>query len=113
MAARKRYGRLMGSALAGSAFLTAGVLAGPAQADDTSYLNDLHNAGIHDVGGGDAALLVTGWKLCTQLSYGATPVQLADLALQRSDSDLGAKGLSPEQAGALINYAQVDLCPRA
>ena len=113
MATRKRWGRLTGTALVGTAFLTAGVVAGPALADDTSYLSDLHNAGIHDVGGGDAALLVTGWKLCTQLSYGATPVQLTDLALQRSDSDLGAKGLTPEQASALIGYAQADLCPRA
>ena len=68
---------------------------------------------MHDVGGGDSALLVTGWKVCSQLSAGATPQQLADLALQRSDSDLGAKGLSPQQAAALINYAQADLCPNA
>ncbi len=114
MAAPKRYGRLMAAALLGGSLLVAGVVvAGPARADDTSFLNDLHNAGIHDVNGGDAALLVTGWKLCTQLSYGATPQQLADLALQRSDSDLGAKGLNPQQAATLISYAQADLCPTA
>ncbi len=114
MSAPKRYGRRMGTALLSGSLLAAGVaVAGPAQADDVSFLNDLHNAGIHDTGGGDSALLVTGWKLCAQLSYGATPQQLADLALQRSDSDLGAKGLNPQQAADLISYAQSDLCPTA
>ncbi len=112
MAAPKRYGRRVGTALSGGSLLVAAVVvAGPAQADDTSFLNDVHNAGMHDVGGGDAALLVTGWKVCTQLSYGASPQQLADLALQRSEADLGAKGLNPQQAAALIVYAQADLCP--
>jgi hypothetical protein len=112
MAVPERYGRLLGTALSGASLLVAGVVgAGPAQADDTSFLNHLHSVGIHDVNGGDQALLVTGWKICTQLSYGATPQQLADLALQRSDTDLGAKGLSPQQAADLIGYAQADLCP--
>jgi Protein of unknown function (DUF732) len=110
--AHKRYGRFIRAALLTAPLLAAGVVvAGPAQADDVSYLNDLHGIGIHDVGGGDPALLVTGWKICNQLSYGATPQQLADLALQKSDSDLGAKGLSPQQAADLIGYARQDLCP--
>ncbi|MGO8768584.1 MAG: DUF732 domain-containing protein [Mycobacterium sp.] len=114
MTAAKRYGPRIGTALLGGALLAAAVVvASPAQADDTSFLTDLHNAGIHDTGGGDSALLVTGWKLCAQLSYGATPQQLADLALQRSDSDLGAKGLTPQQAADLISYAESDLCPSA
>ena len=114
MATQKRYGQFIGAALIGGPLLVAGLIsAGPALADDASYLNDLHNVGIHDVGGGDSALLVTGWKLCTQLSGGATPGQLTQLALQTSDSDLGAKGLNPQQANDLIGYAQQDLCPGA
>jgi hypothetical protein len=46
------------------------------------------------------------------LSYGATVQQIADLALQRSDSDLGAKGLTPQQAGDLIAITKADLCPQ-
>ncbi|MDT5147258.1 MAG: hypothetical protein QOC58_1903 [Mycobacterium sp.] len=112
--AHKRYGRFIRTTLLAAPLLAAGVaVAGPAQADDVSYLNNLHGIGIQDVGGGDAALLVTGWKICSQLSYGATPQQLADLALQKSDSDLGAKGLSPQQAADLIGYARQELCPTA
>ncbi|CPR13500.1 hypothetical protein BN971_04811 [Mycobacterium bohemicum DSM 44277] len=114
MAAPKRLGPLTTTALIGGPLLAAAIaVAGPVHADDVSYLNDLHGIGLHDVGGGDSALLVTGWKICSQLSAGATPQQLADLALQRSDSDLGAKGLSPQQAADLIGYARQDLCPRA
>ena len=92
---------------------TAVGMAGPAHADDVSYLNDLHNLGIQDTAGGDSALLVTGWKVCAQLSYGATVQQIADLALQKSDADLGAKGLTPQQAGDLIAITKADLCPQA
>jgi len=112
MAAHQRYGRLVCTALVGGPLLIAGiVLAGPAQADAVSYLSDLHNAGIQDVDGGDAMLLQTGSRICTQLSYGATPVQLRNLALQRSDTDLGPNGLTVQQADDLINYARIDLCP--
>ncbi|MEE6178825.1 DUF732 domain-containing protein [Mycobacterium sp. 050134] len=113
MAVQRRSRRLVSAALGGPLLAAGVVLAGPAQADDTSYLNDLHNVGIHDVGGGDPALLVSGWKICSQLSAGATPAQLIGLALQRSDGDLGAKGLNPIQANDLIAYAQRDLCPSA
>jgi Protein of unknown function (DUF732) len=112
MAGQKRYGQFMGSALAGGPLLVAAIaLASPAQADPAAYLNDLHNAGIHDVAGGDQALLQTGWRLCTQLGYGAPPEQLRNLALQTSDTDLGPNGLTVQQADDLINYARVDLCP--
>ncbi|HYB83107.1 MAG TPA: DUF732 domain-containing protein [Mycobacterium sp.] len=114
MAAQRRYGRFMGAALVGGPLVVAGVVwASPARADETAYLNDLHNAGIQDVNGGDAALLQTGWRICTQLGYGAPPQQLRNLALQRSDSALGASGLTVQQADDLINYAQLDLCPSA
>lgn len=110
MAARKRFGQLVGPALAGGALVAALIEAGPAQADPITYLNDLHNAGIADANG-DAALLQTGWKLCAQLADGAAPVDLRNLALQRSDGALGANGLTVQQADDLINYAKADLCP--
>jgi hypothetical protein len=91
--------------------MVAGIVgAGPARADATSYLGDLHNAGIRDVGG-EPALLQTGQKLCVQVSYGATSDQLTALAVQRSDSREGARGLTPLQASELVNYAIADLCP--
>jgi hypothetical protein len=112
MAAQSSNGRCIGLAVAGAALLIAGVgWASPARADSTSYLNDLHNAGIHDVDGGDPALLQVGQKLCTQVSYGVSPAQLKSMALQRSDAKLGAGGLRPDQANELVNYAVADLCP--
>lgn len=87
--------------------------AAPAHADATTYLNHLHNVGIHDVDGGDAALLQVGQKLCNQMTYGASPAELVGIALQRSDDSLGANGLTPDQANALVDYALADLCPNA
>ena len=114
MAAQRLDGRFMGTALVGGTLLVAGVAwASPAQADQTAFLNDLHKAGIHAVTGGDAALLQVGLNLCQQLSWGAPPVQLEALALQRSDSALGAGGLTAQQADDLVNYALRDLCPNA
>ena len=110
MAAQRCCGRLIGPALISGPLLVAGViLAGPAQADAASYLNDLHNAGIHDIGG-DAALLQVGQKLCGDMWNGATPQQLQAIALQRSDANQGARGLTSQQAADLINYATTDLC---
>jgi hypothetical protein len=114
MAAHRRCGRFKGLAVISSPLLVAGVLcAGPAQADAASYLNDLHSAGIRDFDGGDAALLLTGQRLCQQLSYGVPPAQLQALALQKSDTDLGSNGLNPAQADLLVYWAQNDLCPTA
>jgi len=74
MAAQRRKGRFMGTALAGGPLLVAGIVwASPAHADEASYLNDLHNSGIRDFNGGDPALLQVGYKLCQQMSYGALP----------------------------------------
>jgi hypothetical protein len=112
MAARRRSGRFIGSAVISSPLLVAGIVcASPAQADPISYINDLHNAGIQDFSGGDAALLVTGQRLCQQLSYGVPPGQLQAMALQKSDTDLGPNGLTPAQADLLVFWAQRDLCP--
>jgi uncharacterized protein DUF732 len=112
MAAQRRYGRIMRLALLSGPLLVAGATwASPAEADAASYLSDLHNAGIHDVDGGDPALLQIGGKLCTQVSYGVSPAELQALALQRSDARLGAGGLTAAQANELVNYALADLCP--
>ncbi len=116
MTAQTRSGRFLGRftrlAVAAGPLLVAGLAwACPAQADAASYLKDLHNAGIHDVDGGDPALLEVGRKLCTQVSYGVSPATLKTMALQSSDAQLGANGLTPAQANELVNYAVADLCP--
>jgi Protein of unknown function (DUF732) len=114
MAALKLSGKFIRTALLGGPLLIAGVVcAGPAHADEASYLNHLHAVGIGDNEGGDAALVQTGWKVCQQISWGAPASELQSLALQRSAQDNGPKALTPRQADALIDYAIVDLCPRA
>jgi Protein of unknown function (DUF732) len=111
MATHRRSGRFAGLAAISGPLVVAGIVgAGPARADAASYLSDLHNAGIRDVGG-DSALLQTGQKLCVQLSYGVTSDQLTALAVQRSDAREAARGLTPLQASELVNYAIADLCP--
>ena len=105
MAAQKLFGRFIRAALVGGPLLIAGVVcASPAYADEASYLNNLHNIGNQDMDGGDPALVQTGSKICQQISWDAPPQELQSLALQRSDQDQGPKGL---------DYALVDLCPRA
>lgn len=114
MAARRPYGRLMGTAVATCPLLVSGIVwATPAQADQTAFLNDLHNAGIHAINGGDEALLQMGADLCQQLSWGASPQQLEGLALQRSDADNGTGGVNGRQAADVVNFASRDLCPNA
>ena len=112
MVEQSGYRRIMGAALTVGPLLIAGVIwAGPAEADAASYINDLHNAGIHDVDGGDAALLRVGQGLCDEVWYGEPPAQLAAMAVQSSNDNLGKRGLTPEQGDLLINYAIADLCP--
>lgn len=112
MAGYKRSGRFVGLALTSGPLLVAGCLwAGPAQADANSYLNDVHNLGIHDTQGGDAALLAAGQGLCQELWAGANASQLKAMALQRSDAHNASKGLTPEQASDLVDIAYADLCP--
>jgi hypothetical protein len=107
-----RCSQFLGTALLGGSLVAAGVvLAGPAQADATSFLNDMHKDGIHAVSGGDGALLQAGLNVCQQLSWGAPPAQLEGLALQRSDDNQGSGGLTPKQADDVVNYAARDLCP--
>jgi hypothetical protein len=111
MAAQRRYRRFMGLAVISGPLLFSGIVwASPAQADATSYLNDVHNAGIRDAGG-DSALLNTGQRLCLEMGDGASPGQLQALAVQRSDAREGARALTTQQADALVDYAIVDLCP--
>ena len=114
MAAQRPYGRFMGTALVGGPLLAAGIAwASPARADQTAFLNDLHNAGIHAVNGGDDALLQMGADLCQQLSWGASPQQLEGLAIQRSDADQGTGGINGRQAADVVIFALRDLCPNA
>ncbi|MGO8940917.1 MAG: DUF732 domain-containing protein [Mycobacterium sp.] len=112
MALQRRCRRFMGLALTSGPLLVAGVVwASPAQADATSYLNDMHHLGIHDFDGGDAALLQVGQELCAEIWDGAPLGELAAGALQRSDTVRGADGLTPPQADSLVYYVKADLCP--
>jgi len=111
MAAQRRYGRFVGLAVMGGPLLVAGIVwAGPARADAASYLSDVHNAGIREVGG-DPALLQTGQRLCLEIGYGASTGQLESFAVQQSDAEQGARGLTSQQAYELVEYAVADLCP--
>jgi hypothetical protein len=102
----------MGLALTSGPLLVAGIIwASPAQADPASYLNNMHNAGIEDFDGGDAALLQVGRNLCFAIWDGDAPADLAAMALQRSHTVRGVDGLSPEQADELVYYTKADLCP--
>jgi hypothetical protein len=101
----------MGLAAMSGPVLFAGIVwAGPAQADANSYLTDVRNAGIRD-DGGDPALLQTGQRLCLEIGYGASPRQLQTMAAQQSGASQGTRGLTADQADALVDYAIVDLCP--
>jgi Protein of unknown function (DUF732) len=114
MAAVRLCGRIIGAALAGGPLLLAGAgWAAPARADQASFLNDLHSAGIHAVNGGDPELLQMGADLCQQLSWGASPQQLEGLAVQRSDADQGTGGINGRQAADVVIFALRDLCPTA
>ncbi|HTX95977.1 MAG TPA: DUF732 domain-containing protein [Mycobacterium sp.] len=114
MAAQRPYGRFLGAALVGGPLLVAGVFwASPARADQTAFLNHLQAAGIHAVNGGDEALLQMGADLCQQLSWGASPQQLEQLAIQRSDADQGTGGINGRQAADVVIFALRDLCPNA
>jgi len=114
MAGRRLCGRFMSTVLVGGPLLVAGVMwAGPAQADASTFVNDLHKAGIRAVSGGDAALVQMGLSVCQQLSWGAPPSQIEGLAVQRSDSRQGANGITPQQADVVVEAALRDLCPDA
>ncbi|OBF06222.1 hypothetical protein A5730_14690 [Mycobacterium sp. ACS4054] len=106
--------RLVNAALVVGPLLIAGVIwASPAQADATTFVNDLHKNGIGAVTGGDQALVQMGLAVCQQLSWGAPPSQLEGLALQRSDSRQGSRGLTPQEADDVVIDAVRDLCPNA
>ena len=105
MAAQRLTGRFIRAALVGGPLLIAGVVcASPAHADDASYLTHLHNIGLDY---GDAAMLRDGRVICQQVSWGAPPSEMQSLTLTQNH------GLSPRQADAIVDYALVDLCPRA
>jgi hypothetical protein len=105
MAAQRLSGRFIRAALVGGPLLIAGVVcASPAHADDASYLTHLHNIGLDY---GDAAMLRDGRVICQQVSWGAPPSEMQSLTLTQNH------GLSPRQADAIVDYALVDLCPRA
>ena len=105
MAAQRLSGRFIRAALVGGPLLIAGVVcASPANADEASYLTHLHNIGLDY---GDAAMLRDGRVICQQVSWGAPASEMQSLTLTQNH------GLTPRQADAIVDYALVDLCPRA
>jgi hypothetical protein len=107
MAAQRLAGRFIRAALVGGPLLIAVVCASPAHADEASYLTHLHNIGVQGGDGFDAQLLEDGRIICQQVRWGAPPREMQSLMLADSH------GLSPRQADAIVDYALVDLCPRA
>lgn len=117
MAARRLVDRVTGAALTAGPLMLAGMLtatvtAGPARADQAAFLNDLHNAGIHAVNGGDDALLQMGADLCQQLSWGHLPAAGGARAAA-PDADQGTGGINGRQAADVVIFALRDLCPNA
>jgi Protein of unknown function (DUF732) len=86
--------------------------AAPAHADETAYLNHLHNAGITN-DKGDAALVQVGWNMCAQLANGVSRQELRAQVLFDSDTLEGSNGINPDEADDIVNYAMADLCPSA
>jgi hypothetical protein len=106
MAAQRLSGRFIPPALVCSPLLIAGVVcASPAHADEASYLTHLHNIGIDF---GDPALVHEGRIICEEVGSGASPRVMQSLILTDNQHQL-----TPRQADALVDYALVDLCPRA
>jgi len=111
MAARRLSGQCTGAVVLGVPLLVAGLVwASPVHADATSYVNDMHNAGITSAGG-DSDLLQTGRTVCDLIASGVTPTDVAAQILNNSDSHEGSGGISPEQANDIVNFAMSDLCP--
>jgi hypothetical protein len=109
MAAQRLSRRFIRAALVGGPLLIAGVVcASPAHADEASYLTHLHNIGIQGVPG-DAELVQDGRIICQQVRWGAPASEMQSLML----TDSQAHGISARQADAIVDYALVDLCPRA
>jgi hypothetical protein len=87
-------------------------LSAPAHADETTYLNDMHNAGIIS-SGGDSDLLSGGWFICRELAAGHSREEVAAEIVYGSDKNQGASGIDPKQADNAVVYANDDLCPAA
>jgi len=112
MARQRLYGRL-GAAVVGVPVLVAGVaLAAPAYADEATYVNDMHNAGIASADG-DSGLLSTGKQVCDLIHSGTSPADVKAKLVYNSNSSQGSSGITADQANAIVNYAMVDLCPSA
>jgi len=106
MAAQRISGRFIRPALIGGPLLIACVVcAGTAHADEATYITHQHNIGIDF---GDPALVHEGRIICEEVSSGANPRVMQSLILTDNQQQL-----SPRQADAIVDYALVDLCPRA
>ncbi|MGA8543971.1 MAG: DUF732 domain-containing protein [Mycobacterium sp.] len=100
----------VGSLIAAASATAAIGLAAPAHADEDSYLNDMHDAGLTSAAG-DSDLLSGGWNICRELAAGKSREQVAAEIVYSSDKNEGSTGLTPKGADKAVVYANDDLCP--
>jgi hypothetical protein len=84
----------------------------PAHADETSFINNLHNIGLVD-DGGESAMLNMGYKICDMLRDGVPPQELASRILYNSDKSQGDDAIGSTEADEVVAYAKADLCSGA
>jgi hypothetical protein len=81
------------------------LLAAPAQANVTTYLDALHNAGVHR---DDTDLLEMGSEVCALRALGFPPERVQDQAVNNSRSY--PSGLTLEEAAQIVALATEELC---
>lgn len=79
--------------------------AGAAHADASEYLDALHGMGFYNATEGDAGLLRSGYRICTQLEAGFTPSEVAARLYRNTDSSV-----SRADALSVVAVAMADLC---
>lgn len=100
---------VLGAALTSMVLAASGVVvATPAAADTKTYLQKIHDAGIHTPGG-DVELKEWGWTICELFNRGASPEQALLHAVYNSGST-PPYDLSEEQANLIVDSAAHDLC---
>jgi len=98
--------RKRGAYIVGIMFVAGLMLAPPAQANVTTYLDALHRAGINL---GDTEALEMGAEVCALRVLGRPPERVQDQAVHNSRS-YPANGLTLEEAAQIVAIATEELC---
>jgi hypothetical protein len=101
MSIRKRGAYIVGIMLVADLLLAA-----PAQANVTTYLDALHSAGIYR---DDTEVLEMGSEVCALRALGVPPERVQDQAVNNSRS-YPANGLTLEEAAQIVALATEELC---